>query len=394
MKPIEVLLECVRVVGLKKEPDAIEIAISDNFDWKELQRLADFHWIRPLMAEAFRKCKLSDEVLEKTKYYTDIQQHYAISNLANAVETNKILNYCKTENIEVIPYKGLLFLNELFDNQTIRETSDIDLLFKKESVSAFIIEYLEKGAQVEFSLGKYADLDAKELTKLILEAPGKVEVPLSLNRYHYDVHWGLHYGFLPFMVNYESFFEDLIEKTFYGQKQLLPNIETQLWMIVLHNGGKENWFRLKNSVDLLYFLQKHQTALDWNVIFETAKDYNLYNFLLAGLQIVKDKFEIELMPEILSELKYLDTSKLDKIYDYWHLAVYWNTLFPRLKYERVMLSLQDKGFSFSRYLYDFYKEYSMPNPLDNDRYVSFPAQFTFLNFISKVITYGIKKFRQ
>jgi hypothetical protein len=79
------------------------------------------------------------------------------------------------------------------------------------------------------------------------------------------------------------------------------------------------------------------------------------------------------------------------IIDYWENCYDILSLNGRLKYERILWSIQDEGFSRWTYIKEMFKMYTIPNPIESKRLVTFPVNYYVLNGISKVITYLWKR---
>jgi Uncharacterised nucleotidyltransferase len=388
MNNVDLLLESIRVVSENKETANFENLL-DTIESDGFTDLISFHSIVPVFAEAITKSNLKDKT--RFNHFLEIQQTQAFNNLRAARELHEIWAVFEAKSIEILPYKGVLFTNEIFDNQTLRSSGDVDLLFRKKDIKQALEILLNEGFVFD-SVYKTKNNTDSEIIHSILES-NVIEVTLKKNGLYFDIHWGLHYDFYDYEVDYDSFFEKTRTANFYGKETQLPSVETIFWMIILHNGGKECWFRLKHIVDLKYFMKKYKDTLDWNKIIVKARQIKLYNMMLAGLFILKNTFQEQLPEAIEIELKHFDVKKTDAICAYWPFGKYWNTLFPRLKYEKVFISLQDEGFSVPNYFYKFLMSYSVPVSIIDDRFVTFPKQFTLFNAIIKVITYMIRKFR-
>ncbi|MDP5139032.1 MAG: nucleotidyltransferase family protein, partial [Spirosomaceae bacterium] len=225
---------------------------------------------------------------------------------------------------------------------------------------------------------------ADSLIDIALNASGQYEISFVNNDFlHIDFHWGLYYGYLPFSIDFESFFQE---------KQ--PTPETLFWMLLLHQGGKENWVRMKHFADLIAFLNRFQSELDWDKIFKTAKEYKLHKQLIVGFRLLGKHFDYPISESIGTELlRYPSTEKIELLIEkYWDKSEHWSTLFPRLRMERIFVKIQDESFSKWGYFSGFYKTYTKPNPLEQPRIFNFPENYPTLNFLSKVLTYLVRKF--
>ncbi len=387
MNNVDVLLASIDVV-VNKKPSLVFANALENLEKKTFVPFIEFHSIIPVFAEALR---INNNTVTKYAGFLEFQQAQAFINLRVAKELHEILAVFESNGIVALPYKGVLFTSEIFDNQTLRSSGDVDLLFKKEDICSVFDFFLKNDFVFESSFTKIIT-ESEEIVKSVLDS-NVIEITMVKNGIHFDIHWGLHYDFYPYEIPYVSYFENTRKVMFYGKETVLPSVETMFWMIILHNGGKECWFRLKHLVDLKYFLAKYGDELNWSEIIEKAKAYKLSEVMYAGLYILKDKFKVSFPGIIQKEIDGFDGTKCQEIYAYWAFAKYWNNLFPRIKYEKMFIKLQDKPFSVFSYFYKFLKSYSSPISIIDDRFITFPKQFAFLNALSKVVSYVIRKFR-
>ncbi|MCP9767619.1 hypothetical protein EGI22_06820 [Lacihabitans sp. LS3-19] len=386
-----VLLELVKVGFLENDSEKLKKELDKVADWKELDRLIMFHAIRPVAAEAFRKLGFSTLDNKYIQSYLEYSQIQTFQNLRYSNFIKGLLIKFEKEKIRVLLYKGNLFIFEFFQNRQLREGGDIDLLFHPDDISKGLTLLLDEGFKCDIYNPIFRNLTKNELLEKILMSEGKYEVPLEKDRIHLDIHWELNSGFLPYSVNYLSFFNYSQKKDFYGANLNLPDAEAIFWMLILHHGGKEFWVKYKHFVDLIAFMNTYGEILDWSKILESAKAFKLYNITLLGFYFLKKHFSFSLPQIIEDAIAMHKFNNIEKIEKYWTFAKPWNTLFPRLKYEQILVAQQDEGFSKLKYFKNIYKEYSKPNPLEQGRVISFPNRFTFLNFCSKVLTYLFKK---
>lgn len=353
-------------------------------DFDILQQKLWFHSIRPVLHQFFDRNTNYDVPVSTRKELAIYRQTQTFVSLRYSHEINRLLTIFREKGLKVIPYKGVLFLQELYSNTQLRELGDMDFLFHPDSSAEGMQTLLEEGYKFNTIDKSFEKLPKEKLIKTALNATGQYEVSFINNDLHIDFHWGLYYSFLPFNINFDSFFKE--EK---------PTPETLFWMLLLHHGGKENWVRMKHFADLIAFLNQFQDGLNWKRISETAKVYKLHKQLIVGFRLLKKYFDYSIPEEIKNEIiNYPSTQRVEKLIEnYWNKSEHWSTLLPRLRMERIFVNIQDEGFSKRQYFSDFYKTYTKPNPLEQPRIFNFPANYPTLNFLSKVLTYLVRKYR-
>ena len=113
--------------------------------------------------------------------------------------------------------------------------------------------------------------------------------------------------------------------------------------------------------------------------------------LLNGFYLLKHIFAIEIPEAIEIALKSHQYHALSQTINYWNSSKLWTTPIPRLKYERILLRSQDIGFKEMDYFMAVYSAYTKPRLVEPKRFIIFPEKYRFLNFLSKVFSYLIKK---
>lgn len=353
-----------------------------------------FHAIRPILNQFLNASDSpKSQLSEQLNQYI---QKQVFLNLQYAHEIRRLLTLFKQHAIKVLPYKGVLFVHELYGNKQLREVGDIDFLFHPDSAAAAMRLLLDEGYEFKALDTSFDHLSPDDFIERLLAAKGQYEVPFQKGNLHIDCHWGLHYGYLPYKIDFQRFFDTAVEADFYGVRCQIPSTETLFWMLILHHGGKEFWTRMKHFADLQAFLTSKGHELNWAEILKMAKAYQLYNIVCMGFYLLNTDFAVPIPPELqnaIAQQQTLFEKNGKNIRAYWHFAQPWAKLNGRLRFEQLLYQNQDEDFSWWAYFNKFYITYTLPNPVEHKRIVSFPDTYPTLNFISKVVTYFLRKFR-
>jgi hypothetical protein len=206
-----------------------------------------------------------------------------------------------------------------------------------------------------------------------------------------DFHWELCNQFLNYKVDLGLFFKNLETINFYGKEIKVSNPNALFWSLVLHHGGKELWLKFKNLVDLIAFMERYQKEIDWDLVIRQAKEFKILVSMKTGFYLIHHIFDYPLPAILRQEIQDFVPSKLDQIIAFWNESKYWNKTIPRWRYEQILHHSQDDGYSIFGYIYKLYQTYSVPNPFEHKRIFNFPASWTLLNFIDKIISYLLRK---
>ncbi|MEZ0608778.1 nucleotidyltransferase family protein [Fibrella sp. WM1] len=387
---INFIINAIRCIYSENEYVPIGRDDIEKLDWIEVRRLAAFHRIRPTLVTVLTKLNAINSPDSQPLF--DFYKYQTFKNLLFVAESVRLLDLFRQHTIPVLPYKGHLFIHEFYSKQTSREVDDIDFLFLQHSVRAAIRLLQLDGYRLRVKDGPISS--EEEIIRLdnMLNSSGKYELSMEKGKLIIDVHWQLNYTFLPYQVDYNELFSRSVEKPFYTTICNVPDAETMFWMLVLHHGGKEFWLRLKHLVDLMAFMNEYEHQLDWESILIKAKQYKLFTAMMTGFSLVKTHFATELphaVNKALTTFRPLNNKRIER---YWTYAQHWINARPMLMYERICITNQDEGFSKRRYLQQFIREYSSPNPVGRRRMITIPERFLYLNFVYKLLSFLRRRF--
>lgn len=379
---LEILIEAIKISLLEKSSKKlISLLKSQNIDWQRLEKLATFHSIRPVVYDAFRHIGFENEYSTKIKSYTIGQ---SIINLGTTQELARLLDLLQNQNIRVLPYKGLLFINELYSNQNLRETHDVDLLVHPEDAKKALKILINDGYIFDAKIGRNLSFD--EITDTLLSTFGIIEVGLDKMttvgiNVHIDFHWRLYEDFYQYTIDFTEFFTHQKQTTYSSRTVFFPSKKSQFLMLLNHHGGRENWCRLKHFCDLITFL-KTNNSFSNEELLEISTEAEMKNIFEVGLSMYQSIF-----------IDANETNKFPiqlKIYKYWEIGELWLKLSNLILFEYIKFNLHN-DMSFLKFISKKYSFFSIPNLTENPRLITFPKQFRFLNFCSKVITFVYKK---
>ena len=360
-----------------------------KIDWHKFRKNSTYHGLRPIVFAANQKQSiLPEQIRNQFKNFT---QRRAWQNLENVIEIKRLYDLFIEQGIKPVLLKGVLFTTLLYQNQVLREGTDIDFLFQREDALKGI-EILLADGYVCRDLGVLANAKdlKRDLNQLIFETDFQ-ELHFDKNGFNIDFHWELCNQFLNFKVDLELFFKDLDVINFYGKEIRVTNPNALFWSLVVHHGGKELWLKFKNLVDLIAFLERYKSEIDWKHVIRQAKDFNMLTSLKTGIYLIKHVFDYPIPDDLEKEIHGFKPKKLDQIVAFWEDSKYWNKIIPRWRYEKILHYSQDEGYTLIGYFHKLYKTYSLPNPFEHKRIFNFPAAWTFLNFLDKLLSYLFRK---
>lgn len=360
-----------------------------NQNWAQLTNLASKHGIVPLYGNYTR------QNFPESTFSHNINlalRTISLTNLATSVDFVQMNKLLIENNINFINYKGHLFLNKYYSSIQSREVGDLDIIVAPQDVKKALKLLLNFGYKFD-GLNNNSDY----LIEIIPSIFGMNEITLvkykKNDSIYIDFHWGFHYSFLPYKINLELFFQNTTFFIVNGQKCITPSEESNFIMLLIHHGGRDVWYKLKYLADLMAFMETSGEQIDWQKMIAIVSKMQLKRPMLMGFFLLKTYFNYPIPKVIEDEFntENITYNLTLPIVEYWENCYNILTLKGRLKYERILISIQDKGFSKRKYVKEIVKMYSRPNTIESKRLITFPEKYYLLNASSKIITYLYKR---
>ncbi len=379
---LQTLIESIKLVLLKSNEATFTALIhSPALDWLRLQNMLEYHRIRPVFYEACRMIGFDNQFVSRVRNFTKRQ---VMANMTIGQELGRLLFLFKENRIEILPYKGILFLEKLYQNQPLRESGDVDVLVKTDDAFNSIKILLKDGYKISSKFTEINDFDDNTLVEIIERSPWK---ELGLDKtlasginVHLDFHWGFHETFHQYYISIEELFKKSNIEIFQKKEVLIPKIEIIFKMLLNHHGGRGCWLRLKDLCDLIAF-QKQFPELSLDNLSSFASEMKMQRVFEVGIQISN-----ELFLEI-SQSQSENHILIRKITDFWENSLHYDRILPKLIFKNIYRLIQDEPISWLTMVNRHIKYYSIPNKAEPRRLIVFPDNFVYLNTFSKLLTY-------
>lgn len=246
--------------------------------------LTNWHQIRPLAFEYAKEKALAlpGNVLKTLRDFTLGQ---AVTNMAFLSICVRLYNRLTESGVHAFPMKGALWAWMLYDRPVSREFGDIDYFIGKEDVSKSLDILLGEG----FAADSYRHYLLKEKAVVQDYLDTDYQLPLTPLQEHalqsLEIQWNCTYPRYCYNFTWDELAGNLFEFTMMGKPVLVPAMETQLIMMVIHHGGVEQWDKLKYMADFVRLLDKSADSMDWAYVntITAAKGFN--KLLLESLGV-------------------------------------------------------------------------------------------------------------
>ncbi|CAH0997698.1 hypothetical protein EMA8858_03832 [Emticicia aquatica] len=373
---LQLLIESIKVVLLDKPKEKlIELFNNPAINWARINHLLARHQIRPIVYEAARQSNFKNNFIEQMGHFSKVQ---SIKNLMDSHELTHILENFQQHNIEVLPYKGLVFLEKMYQNRPLRESGDIDIVVKPSDATKALKLLIEAGYTLEID-----SANNENIINDIVERGQWREVSLSKMtksgwKTSIDFHWGINETFQQYKFHLEDLFEDSKIDSFQKKQLLIPSQNTIFKQMLNHHGGRNCWLRLKDFCDFIVFMKAYPEQ-DFASLRILAAEMNMKVVFENGIQILESYFYEN---KVLSPLK-----TVKQITNFWEELKGPDMLSYKITLKSIHRSLQDSQISWWKYIMIHIKYYSIPNQVENKRLIVFPDNYVFLNAFSKSISY-------
>ncbi|MDD4909382.1 MAG: nucleotidyltransferase family protein [Candidatus Omnitrophica bacterium] len=291
-----ILLSC-RLNPDKHVQDRIRGLLKQPLDWPEIIALCGRHKVSPLLY--YNLNKLGAGGMLKDAAWSNIRNYY-YANINRNILFQKnlcfILEKLNEAGLEVIVLKGALFIEEVYRNPGLRALSDIDMLVKKNDITAVKGVLFQNGyKEVPFSGRPDTRNDAAfEVTK-------EIENNLNLGL---DVHEEF-VPARPYRIDLPDLWDRTREKVINGTKLSFPSWEDTIIYCALHirKHPRPNTLHLKFIVDIDAILRSSGLDLDWGYIEAAAKKSAFIHSVYFALYIAKELFGTYIPADVMNRFR-------------------------------------------------------------------------------------------
>ncbi|WP_353721456.1 nucleotidyltransferase family protein [Dyadobacter sp. 676] len=255
-----------------------------SFDAQRFATLAKWHQVRPLAFEYMQEKRLDvpDHVLLMLRDFTLGQ---AVTNMAFLSICVRLYNRLTENHVRAFPMKGALWAWMLYEKPTLREFGDIDYFLGKNDVYKSLDILLTEG----FAADSYRHylLSQKAIASDYLDTDYQLPLtPLQENTLQsLEIQWNCTYPRYCYNFTFDELAGDPIGFDMMGRQILVPKMENQLIMMVIHHGGVEQWDKLKYMADFVRLLDKSADQLDWGYINRVSSAKGFNKLLLQSLGV-------------------------------------------------------------------------------------------------------------
>lgn len=301
MRDIEPLILIAKLFLSTLQPQAFRQEVG-AIDWETKEDLLKKHKLTAaFQAATLRHKPLFDREIAKQSF---IDQSLKLAKKRKSLaEIERIQTAFQSENICVLPYKGLMLATQFYGDLRQRDTGDVDFSIDKKHLPATkkIMEslgYQEKKGASDFTNLTNSRAYYIDYSWVIYDEEGHIE-------HWIEFHWqAANYAlFCPYL------FENLASKSttlsiLGHQIQTFSKVEHAL-IIMIHHGIVDGWGELRHLVDLVKVMEELNDEELLELVKLTEK-YKVYTSFCMGISIaekVLDFKQVRLQPYHLKTAK-------------------------------------------------------------------------------------------
>ncbi len=274
---------------------------------EDFERFVAHHQITPLFQrfpiasfESNRQKVQFAEIAEKAYHQT------LHANLLRYRFFNELKEVCAEEGVPVLGLKGITLSQTLYANPGHRPMGDLDLLIHSEHRTKFhkIMEKMDFEPELH---SRFKRISVHDLF-------GGMVYFNPETGHRLDIHEQLYSPFLPFSVSTSDLFERSETLTVQGGSISTLSNEDHFLFLTYHTLYAHRLTPLKNYLDLVLFIHKYYSKLDYDRLIVLAKESNLLRLSRIAMELYKEMDDDFISPLLLD-------SSLDSALDRFKLAI-------------------------------------------------------------------------
>jgi hypothetical protein len=270
----ELLIACCSGNPKRDQAQRIQSIVSGGFDWDKMLRLAEYHRLVPQVYEkVYDQAAVPSEFLESLRkcYQTNARQALWFTS-----EMIRVVRNFESLGIAVLPYKGPTLAASLYDDVTMRQFGDLDLLVKAIDVPKAKTALLDLGYENNLQF-----TDREERAYLASGYEYIFNSPHGRNLV--ELKWRILPRFYSVNFDVGAMFRRASTTNISGHSLRTLGAEDLLLVLCVH-AAKHAWSQLSWFCDIA---QLAKQPLDWSAIEKQSKHLGIkrivaINFILAN----------------------------------------------------------------------------------------------------------------
>ena len=299
---IELLIRCGQAFLGDKNIEFINNTARKDIDWNYLVQISLRHRVMPLLYRNLKNV-CSNGVPGKTM--EELRHLYLRNAARNIFLTSQllmILDLLEKQDIPVIPFKGPVLAEFVYDDIVLRQFADLDILIKKNDIMKACRLFSTKGYQDSINLNdrQFMEFVRSNAQTVFINQDHRVQVGL---------HWEMSNRYLSVGYNFQRLMGSIESKVFSGKKIQTLQMDELLFYQCLH-GTKDGWGHLEMISCVAELIRSHP-EINWNYVSYLATTMRCERAIYLGLFLAHDLCGATLPARVMEKIA-ID-SKVSKI---------------------------------------------------------------------------------
>ncbi|MGB8521662.1 MAG: nucleotidyltransferase family protein [Candidatus Acidiferrales bacterium] len=260
-----------------------------NLDWEYILDQAEENSITPLVSRQLQAIATGGMPASAADRLKDACRANTIRCLFLSAELIKILDLFRSRGIQVIPYKGPVLAVQAYDDVTLREFEDLDIILRQSD--------LPKAHEVMLGLGyrpKYDWLLSAGAADSAV--PGEYNYRDEERRIMVELHTELTLRHFPRTANLDEVSQRLVSVNLNDHEVRTFSVEDGLPILCIH-GAKDFWERFSWIADISELVTRYPD-LNWDITIRRARALNAERMLHVGLALAAGLLDAPVSSEI------------------------------------------------------------------------------------------------
>jgi hypothetical protein len=290
---MELILACCRNASEPAAEDAVLQKVNAGVDWDLLAELMEFHGVTLVVGRKLSvigSSRVPKDLLERFRCW---EIEAARQNLGQTVELLRIIELLQESGVDVIPFRGMALATQLYGELTLRQSSDIDLIIRRQDVLT-VKRILSSAGYAPSSCLSPAQETA------FIRAASVYELWNRDRNVRLELHWkDSQHVALPLPDDFVWKGCQLIS---FGGLQVITLAHETLLLLLCAHGTKHCWQQLRYVSDVAELVRLSRD-IDWVSVLRKAAELGARSMVMTGLGLSYQVLGAPLPEEVLRDIR-------------------------------------------------------------------------------------------
>lgn len=300
-REIELILYCSRTNLDEPTKAKIQSLVDGSLDWEYIFDTSSEHKVAPLVFNSLEQINTKAIPPETLDKFGTFFKEITCRNLFLACELLKIYKIFDSEQIPMIPFKGITLAASAYGNLALRYFGDLDMLIEEKNLSRAIEIFTELGYPTPKQIAEIEEKPFLRFSNFHESGyyKGAFDIIDRKRQIALELHWTLFSKSFPFPVAFQDLWQRREYVELAGDKIPQFAAEDLLIYLCVHS-SRHCWSSLNWICDVAELIRANP-QLDWQQVESKARQWGCLRMLCMGLLLARDLLDTSL-PENIEQL--------------------------------------------------------------------------------------------